>query len=151
MLRLIFITPLLIMLTACSLLLPVSSSSQPVEDTLPAPSVDGSYLPLPQDENLARGTVELALSDLLTLESYPLQYNLHLKGTLPSPCHQLRIAVDSPDEHNQIQVDVYSVVDPQVMCAQVLQEFEVTVSLGSYPTGSYSLQVNEKVIAEFQN
>jgi hypothetical protein len=67
-------------------------------------------------------------------------------GSLPTPCHQLRVVIDEPDDQNQIQVQIYSLVDPNTVCIQVLETFDATIPLGSYASGSYTLFVNgEKV------
>jgi inhibitor of cysteine peptidase len=125
---------------------PVTSEDTPgaPEDTEPSP-LD----PLPNEENLIRGNVFLEEVDMLVLESFPVQIVLHLQGHLPSPCHNLRAEVSEPDDQNRIQVEVYSLVDPAVMCAQVLEEFDTRISLGSYPSGDYTVWVNGEQVGEF--
>lgn len=106
------------------------------------------WKPQPGDEALSRGPVFLDQTDLLVLESFPPQYRLHLKGSLPTVCHQLRVAVPPPDDQKRIQVDVYSLVEKDAICIQVLAPFEVTVPLEGLPTGSYSVWVNGEKIGE---
>jgi hypothetical protein len=84
------------------------------------------------------------------MESFPPQYMLHLVGNLPTPCHHLRANVSQPDDQNRIQVEVYSLVDPEEICTQVLSPFENNLSLGSFETGKYTLLLNGKQIAEIQ-
>ncbi len=145
--KLILITLLVTLLTACTPLtaVPVStptlSATQPIND----------YAPHPDDSGLTRGQAFLDSSDLLTMESYPLQFSLALKGNLPTPCHKLRVAINPPDADNKVIVDVYSVADPTAVCIQVLEPFEVSIPLGSYPSGHYALSVNGKQIAEFDS
>lgn len=121
---------------------PVSS-----DDSTPPPS-SGS-LPSPADSNLRRENANLDSAELLTLESYPLQFTLVLNGNLPTPCNHLRIAASPPDAQNKIEVDVYSVIDPNMMCTEVIQPFEANFPLGSFPTGHYTLWVNGQQITEF--
>jgi hypothetical protein len=83
-----------------------------------------------------------------TMESYPLQFSLRIAGSLPNPCHQLRVNILPPDAQNRIQIEVYAVVDPGVMCTEVLQAFDVTIPLGSFPTGHYSIFVNGTLVGE---
>jgi hypothetical protein len=78
-----------------------------------------------------------------------LQFTLALKGSLPTPCHALRVAVSPPDPQNKVDVDVYSVVDPNSICSQVVEPFEENFPLGSFPDGNYTLWVNGEKIAEF--
>ena len=108
------------------------------------------YLPKPDDAFLTRGEAYIDSRDLLTMESYPLQFMLSLKGNTPSPCHQLRVLVNAPDAENKILVEAYSVSDPNKVCAQVLSPFEVNVPLGSFAPGYYILLINGEQAAEFE-
>jgi hypothetical protein len=117
------------------------------------PSMDGppetTSTPFPADSNPLRGNVYLDSTELLTLESFPLQFTLVFKGNLPTPCHQLHVEVGPPDADNRINVDVYSVVQTDMACVQVLEPFEQNLPLGSFPAGHYTLWVNGELIAEF--
>jgi hypothetical protein len=113
--------------------------------------IQNDYAPQPSDTSMIHGTVFLDSTELLTLESSPLQFTLHLTGNLPTPCDQLRVAVNPPDTDNKIVVDVYSVSAPDKVCAQVLAPFDTNISLGSFPTGTYTLWINGEMVAEFQS
>jgi len=97
---------------------------------------------------MQRGEVFIDTQEILILESFPLQFQLQVTGSLPTPCHELRAVVEEPDDQNQIRVDMYSLVDPDTVCAQVLEPFDVSLSLGSYPSGTYSVFVNGEKIGE---
>jgi hypothetical protein len=103
----------------------------------------------PASSNLLRGNVYLDSTELLTMESFPLQFTLSLKGNLPTPCDQLQVDVHPPDLENKILVDVYSATQSDKICAQVLEPFEENFLLGSFPAGHYTLWVNGNQIAEF--
>jgi hypothetical protein len=109
------------------------------------------FVPQAGDENLTMETVypDLQNSEIVLLESDPVQAVLVLRGELPTACHQLRVIV-KPDEQNVTQVEVYSVVDPNTICAQVLQPFEVQVPLGSFYSGEYKVNVNGAFFKDFQ-
>jgi hypothetical protein len=141
---LITLTLMSFALAACT-----PSSDKPVSSDNPAPTQSSDNIPTPDDSGLTHGEVYLDSVDLLTMESFPLQFMLVLKGSLPTPCHELRVAVSPPDPQNKIVVHVYSVVDPNMMCAQVLEPFEENSPLGSFPTGHYTLWVNGEQVAEF--
>jgi hypothetical protein len=98
---------------------------------------------------MKRGEATIVESDVLLLESYPVQVMLNLKGTLSTPCHHLRARVDPPDSENRIQVEVFSLYDPNEICVQVLQEYETNIPLGTFPDGSYTVWVNEGQVGEF--
>lgn len=138
--------PILFTITACGPVTeqPVSSNEQPTSQT-------GDFIPSPADSNPLRGNVFLDSTELLTMESYPLQFMLVLKGSLPTPCHKLRVAVNPPDTQNKIVVDVYSVADPIAICVQMLEPFEESFPLGSFPAGHYTLWVNGEQISEFDS
>ncbi len=110
-----------------------------------------SYAPQPGDEKLSRGEVSLdmASTQLVTSGKESNEPAVVLSGELPDPCHQLRIVVSPPDNQKKINVEVYSVFDPQTMCIMVIQPFQVTVPLGSYPSGHYSVYVNGQLLGEF--
>lgn len=154
------LTIVIFMLAACapSMDEPVNSNepsitTQPgdVNTKEPPTSQPGDTSPRPSDSNLVRGSVLLDSTELLSMESFPLQFMLALKGSLPTPCHELRAALSPPDSQNKIVLDIYSVVDPNSICAQVLEPFEENIPLGSFPTGHYTLWVNGEQIAEFDS
>ncbi len=135
---------LLMLLSACS-----PSMDSPVTDNDPSIPNGDNILPREGDDALQRGTVYLDSIDLLVMESYPVQFSLSLSGNLPTPCSHLRVAVSPPDGQNQIMVDVYSLAEKDIFCAEVLQPFSQNIPLGSYPTGHYTLLLNGESITEF--
>ena len=105
--------------------------------------------PRPGDENLTRGNVFIHESGLVIRESFPPQVSLMFSGDLPTPCHELRVVVNPPDDENKIVADAYSVSDPNMVCTQVLQSFEEGIDLGTYPTGHYTVWINGEMAGEF--
>ncbi|MFH0879916.1 MAG: hypothetical protein V2A34_09405, partial [Lentisphaerota bacterium] len=105
----------------------------PVSSDDPLPPKTDNTIPRHGDDALLRGNVYLDSIDLLTMESYPLQFSLALTGSLPTPCYQLRVSVSPPDGDNRILVEVYSLSSPDTICAQVLQPFSQNIPLGSFP------------------
>lgn len=156
-----------IVLTACAGF-PELRTPQPTEIVIPAleptnvaedPLADianneekvPSYFPQPGDSKLTRANAFADSINLLTAEIDPIQIELLISGHLPTPCHELRVKVEPPDEDGNIHVEMYSVADPEILCAQVLRAFTVTVPLGSYPTGSYLVWVNGETIGNFNS
>ncbi len=134
-------------LTACA-----PKADEPVSFTpFPSPVEQNGYMPQPSDSSMIRGNAFLDAKELLTLESFPLQFLLRLTGSLPTPCNQLRVAVSLPDAENKVLVDVYSVSKPDEICMQVIEPFDVNIPLGSFPAGKYTLWVNGEKVAEFQS
>ena len=120
------------------------------ETSAPGNEAPGSPLdPLPGEDQMVRGEVTVSSSELIIKESYPLQVDLAVKGTLPTPCHHLRASIDEPDRENNIHVELYSVVDPNMICAQVIQAYDEKIPLGTYPDGTYSVYLNDELVGEF--
>jgi hypothetical protein len=101
--------------------------------------------------DMQEGAVFIDSSDLLIMESYPVQINLHLVGNLPTPCHHFQADVSAPNSQNEIHVRVYSLVNPMVMCTQVLQPFDenVSIPMTGAADGTYSVLVNGQLVGEF--
>jgi hypothetical protein len=109
------------------------------------------YEPQPNDAKLQRDTVLLNIesSTIFTQPSDPNQVFVMLNGTLPDPCHELRVVVTPPDASNTINLDVYSVVDTSVACIMVIEPFSATIPLGSYTSGEYIVRVNGEELGTF--
>lgn len=109
------------------------------------------YAPQPADSKMERGNAFVENRELLVMESYPVQIALALEGNLPTPCHQLRVVASPPDAQNRIQVQIYSVVDPEQICVQVLDPFEANIGLGSFQPGNYTVWVNGEMVGKFDS
>jgi len=109
------------------------------------------YAPQPDEIKLSRGNIFIEEKGLLIRESYPPQIALEISGNLPTPCNLLRAVIAEPDAENKINVDVYTVVDPNMMCTQVLKPFSENMELGTFPSGHYSVWVNGELAGEFDS
>lgn len=127
--------------------------SQELQPTLSSPSnkIDNPYSPKADDSNLKASKAFIDTTEIFIMESFPIQIGFSLSGNLPSPCHQLRIIIESPDKNKEIHINVYSVVQKDQICAQVLEPFQVRLNLGSFPTGHYSIFINQEKINEFDS
>jgi hypothetical protein len=105
--------------------------------------------PVPGEESMTKGKVFIDSSEVKVLESDPVQAGLVLVGSLPTPCHYLRVTMTPPDAENKIALEVYSVTDPATVCVTVLQPFETTISLGSFTSGTYTIWVNGQQVGEY--
>lgn len=117
------------------------------------PAIDGPQYapmePLPDEDKMIRGTLSVGESEIILMESYPVQVSLKVSGMLPTPCHMPRAEVTEPDENNEIHVEMWTLTDPDAMCIQVLQPFETSIPLGSYESGMYSVYLNGKQVGDF--
>ena len=121
---------------------------EPTPTPTPPPS---GFEPQPGDDQLQRDQVYLNIenSSLLVRESMPVQVSVTLDGNLSDPCHQLRVVVSQPNAQREINLDVYSVFDPNMMCIMVIKPFEVTIPLGSFIGGHFTVFINGQRLGEF--
>ena len=127
----------------------------------PAPGTPGApapgmvmttgFEPQPSDANLTRAELYLSFdsSQLILMESMPLQVLAMLSGNLPDPCHKLRVAVTAADADNRINLEVYSLVTNTEVCTTVLHPFAATIPLGTYSDGHIRVYVNGELLGEF--
>ncbi len=108
-----------------------------------APPDDGTGY----DEKLQRANIMLSEVGVVFLEGQG-QWILSVSGSLPTPCHKFWADVLEPNKDNEINIDVYSLVDPSAACIQVIQDFSEQVALGSYAEGTFSVWVNGEKVGE---
>ena len=131
---------------------PDTAVTSPPGDTLTTNEpFTNPFAPQPGDVDLTRGNVYINEASLIIRESFPPQISLMLVGDLPTPCNQLRVKIGAPDRENKIIVEVYSVVDSSQVCVQVLEPFEESIDLGTFPTGHYTVWVNGEMAGEFDS
>ena len=109
----------------------------------------GEFAPKPDDNNLQAAAAFVEHSEITLTEGDPVQVELVLVGSLPSPCHQLRVFTSEPDGTGHIYIHAYSVTDPEKTCAQVLESFISIVPLGEYSEGTFTLSINDEMKREF--
>jgi hypothetical protein len=129
---------------------PDTAVTSPPVDSMPTNEpVPNLFAPQPGDAALTRGTAFINEASLIIRESFPPQISLMLSGDLPTPCNQLRAEIHPPDAENKLLVDVYSVTDPNQVCVQVLEPFEASIDLGTFPNRHYTVWVNGEMAGEF--
>jgi hypothetical protein len=157
--RLIPLVICAVLLAACSALSPTSTPAPNLlvsmtDSSTTSPAREPSampYAPQPEDNSLTRGNIFIEEKGLIIRESYPPQIALSISGNLPTPCHQLRAVAGQPDAENKIHVEAYTVVDPNMMCTQVLKPFSENIELGTFPSGHYTVWVNGELAGEFDS
>ena len=137
---------LILSISGCALIpdLPPSPTPTPV----PPPS---GYEPQPGDDKLKRDQVflEIENSSLVVEGSLPVTASVVLNGNLSDPCHQLRVVVSPPNAQREINLDVYSMFDPGLMCIMVIKPFSATIPLGTFSNGHFTVFVNGQLLGEF--
>lgn len=105
-------------------------------------TIENPYAAQAGDDALSQGKVYL---DAVTWTEPELVFT----GTLPSACNQLRLVFEPDTAGNEIQVEGYSLRNPDEMCAAALQEFEARVKVSGLAAGEYSLVFNGQVMISF--
>jgi hypothetical protein len=54
-----------------------------------------------------------------------------------------------PTAQGNIALEIYSVVDPNTICTQVISQIEVRVSLGALSSGTYQVLINGEAFKTF--
>ncbi len=127
--------------------LPVEPGGGRIE---PYPTQEHQYAPQDGDSDMVRGVSYIDVVTVDLLESDPVQVNLNLIGNLPTPCHEIRVIVYDVEEDGTIPVRVYTLQDPDAMCIQVLEPFEISLSLGEFTDGDYSVVINGEQAVDFR-
>jgi hypothetical protein len=140
---------LVLILNAC-IAQPAAESTPTVSAPFVIKSADNPYAPRLEDISMQIGGVELTSLDLAErVDSTPVRVELGILGLLPRACDELRVDIAAPNDQYEIFVKVYSLVNPNVECENVFQQFEASVLLGVYSTGRYTVWVNGGLVGDF--
>jgi hypothetical protein len=93
--------------------------------------------------------VHIDSTQILQLESYPVQVVLEVVGQLPDPCHQAVWSVSDPDPDGRIDVELHSEAPLGLDCIQVLQPMTLRIPIGSFKSGSYVVWLNGDKVGNF--
>lgn len=134
---------LLTVLTACG-----AANGAPPSPDDPVSGDDPTPTTQPMGEIPAdAGPVYVNDTEILLLESFPVQVRLRVTGDLPTPCHEPVWEVT--DDGETIAVTLASIPPPpDTACAEVLQPFEVSIDLGSYESASRVVTLNGEQVGE---
>jgi hypothetical protein len=118
---------------------------EPIDDTTPTttPSV-----PVTDSIPDGAGPVFVDGTDIILMESFPVQVVLRVVGNLPTPCHELAYEVE--DDGTTITVRLASVADPDAVCTQVLEPFEFSIPLGEFESGQRAVTLNGEPVGDFE-
>lgn len=128
---------LIVLISACG-----GGVDQPIDSTTLTPSTTAPAA-IPDDA----GPVFVETTDILLMESFPVQVVLHVIGNLPTPCHQAVWEVE--DDGTTISVRLASVTEPDDLCAQVLEPFDISIPLGDFESGTRVVTLNGEEIGDF--
>jgi hypothetical protein len=93
--------------------------------------------------------VYVEATEIIQLESYPVQVLLRVDGQLPDPCHEAVWSVSDPDVRGRIDVDLHSEAPEGLDCIQVLKPMTLRIPIGRFKVGSYSIWLNGEKVGDF--
>jgi hypothetical protein len=124
------------MLAGCA---PAQAAPAEAGEGEPRVEVINTYAAREGDSALERGTVILEgvkwNADAGTLT---------FSGSLPTPCQELRI--DASQSGRELAFTVYSLSQPDMLCAQVLEPFEAILELKNFSADAFSVKVNDEIV-----
>jgi hypothetical protein len=133
---------LVLILNACAAL-PTQVLTPAASEPYVLKQEENPFTPKPEDSSLKQDGVTLTsigLSERYDLT--PLRAELHIQGSMPSVCSELRVKVEPPTNEYKINIEVYGVSDIKPKCENVFQQFDTTILLGAYSAGQYTVWVN---------
>jgi hypothetical protein len=122
----------------------------PQATSAPALQFDNPYAPQPGDSALMAGDITVDSTSVFMDESQPPQLKIYLNYFPPTPCYQLRVEVNGPDDQNQIHLKAYGVAEKDKPCAlmALATPLQANLNLSNPPTGHYSVFLNDNLIGE---
>ncbi|MBI5823213.1 MAG: hypothetical protein HZB18_04240 [Chloroflexi bacterium] len=144
----IFILPILI-LTSC-IVVPTPAPTSAIAVPVIILVEENPYRPQSKDVGLRLASAIVNNASLLErFDLDPFRVELKIAGSLPSVCNELRIDVAPPNASFQIFIEVYSLINTDIDCDNVFQQFEASLLLGVYSDGRYTVWVNESFAGDF--
>ncbi|HRJ76782.1 MAG TPA: hypothetical protein PLX90_12350, partial [Anaerolineales bacterium] len=95
------------------------------------------------------GVTITAVSLSEKFEFSPPRAMLNILGYMPSVCNELRVDIPAPDENFRIYIQVYSLVNTNINCDNVFQQFEANILFGYYSQGRYTVWINGALVGDF--
>lgn len=138
-----------LILSACSVI-PTVEPTPTV--ALPYRITPDENIYLPKLEDVSLQIAGVTITSVSLSESYeysPPRAILNILGYMPSVCNELRINILPPDENYRVFVEVYSLINTDINCDNVFQQFEANILLGYYSTGRYTVWINESLAGDF--
>lgn len=115
----------------------------------PAPGAPTAYDPQPDDTKLTRSEVKVAPETVqIILDAAPIVY-VRFLVEVSDLCQQVRVIVNPPQD-GKVNLEVYTVADSALVCAQMINQIVPTVTLGSLQPGSYEILVNGTTAGTFE-
>src|SRR5258706_6118121 len=141
--NILFFTLALVLLAACG----------PKVAATPVFQGNNPYAPQAGDSAMMRNDIKVDSATLSLAKSQPPQVTLNFAYFQPTPCNQLRVEIAQPDSKNRIDITAYAVAEKDQPCAlmALATPLQASLNLGSFPSGHYSLWLNDVKVDEFDS
>lgn len=106
----------------------------------------------PDLQDAGRQVAAVTVTSVILSEKYeytPPRAAIVITGYMPSVCNELRVEISPPDEQFRVFIEAYSLIDPDIQCDNVFQQFEAEILLGTYSPGRFSVWVNDALVGDF--
>ncbi len=123
-----------------------SGGDEPISEPLPPGQVPN---PRPPIDGSTHGEVWITSTDLLIMESFPIQVSLQVEGEKPTPCHEIFWTAEDTGE--AIEITMISQVNSDQACTQVIEPFMISVPLGSWAEESRDVILNGEPAGSFDS
>ena len=101
------------------------------------------------EPGVVRTEVTPAVTDIVFLETFPVQVRLIVEGELPNPCSHLGWYVMPGDDQGRIEVALYADEPTETACIQVVASYSQVIPIGAFERGSYAVFLNDQPVEEF--
>jgi len=140
--------PIIVLIIVLSL-----SACIPNQNEIIRPTDDTVIQPLPpvDSDNMLTDIAYISESQLLIMESFPVQIMVNLMGDLPTACHTFQTNYYLVNSLNEIHIEVFSEYDGNSTCIQGLQPFEenISIPMDKDAEGIFTIWINSEKIGEF--
>ena len=111
------------------------------------------YAPQPGDSDLIYGDLIIDSTSVFLTKSQPPQVMVNFAYFQPTPCHELRVELNGPDQQNQISLKAYTVAEKDKPCnlMALATPLQASLNLGSVQSGHYTVFLNDNQIGEFDS
>ncbi len=138
-----------ILISACSII----PTAEPTETAaLPYRITPDENIYAPRTEDLGKQIAGVTITAVSLSEKYeysPPRAMLNILGYMPSVCNELRVQINPPDENYRVFIEVYSLINPNINCENVFQQFEANILFGYYSKGRYTVWINDNLVGDF--
>jgi len=111
------------------------------------------YAPQASDSDLMVGDITVDSSSVFLAKSQPPQVTVNFAYFQPTPCYQLRVEISAPDTDHRINLKAYAVAEKDKACTlmALATPLQASLNLGSFPSGHYTVLLNDNQIGEFDS